>query len=152
MVRLWSGERHRPGALARCEHGASSPGIEAQAVRYPGRAERIDEPSPTDLHHLAFEIADAFDPSDERPIALFGHSMGALGNAASYPPPAEAENDADDLLMDTLVGLGGTAPESAADPTFRDLVLPYVRSDALMLDTYTSATKTSMRTADPGTS
>ncbi|WP_079657451.1 thioesterase II family protein [Streptomyces sp. 3214.6] len=160
MVRLWSGERHRPGALARCEHGASGPGIEAQAVRYPGRAERIDEPSPTDLHHLAFEIADAFDPSDERPIALFGHSVGALvaletarvlqargtrvahllasgtRNAASYPPPAEAENDADDLLMDTLVGLGGTAPELAADPTFRDLVLPYVRSDALMLDTY----------------
>ncbi|MDT0612215.1 thioesterase II family protein [Streptomyces lancefieldiae] len=130
--------------------------------------------------------------SDERPITLFGHSMGALvaletarvfqaggtrvahlfasgtRNAASYPPPAarRGRERRRGLLMDTLVGLGGTGPELAADRTFRDLVLPYVRSDALMLDTYgfsmepqlhcpvpqSSATKTSMRIADPGTS
>lgn len=39
------------------EWGGNLPGIDIQAIRYPGRAERIDERSPTDPHHLAFEIA-----------------------------------------------------------------------------------------------
>ncbi|WAZ27319.1 thioesterase domain-containing protein [Streptomyces cinnabarinus] len=109
------------------EWGSNLPGIEVQAVRCPGRAERIDERSPTDLHHLAFEIADTFDPSDERPKALFGHGMGALvaleaarvfqaggtrlahlfasgtRNAASYPSPAEAENLTTGAFFEHLV-------------------------------------------------
>ncbi|SCF94190.1 Thioesterase domain-containing protein, partial [Streptomyces sp. Ncost-T6T-2b] len=47
------------------------------AVRYPGRAERLAEPVATDLRELARDIADAVVQLADRPIALFGHSMGA---------------------------------------------------------------------------
>ncbi|MFB6524401.1 thioesterase II family protein [Streptomyces sp. NPDC056401] len=57
--------------------GAALPGIEVHAVCYPGRAERIAEPPPTDLRQLAHEIADAVAALADRPVALFGHSMGA---------------------------------------------------------------------------
>lgn len=53
-------------------------------------------------------------------------------NAASYPPPADPENDADDLLMDTLVGWGhssvstifGDEDEHADRQPFRTSIRP----------------------------
>ncbi|WP_405008959.1 thioesterase II family protein [Kitasatospora sp. NBC_01539] len=57
--------------------GAHLPGTEVHAVRYPGRAERLAEPPATDLRALAAVIAEALEPLADRPLALFGHSMGA---------------------------------------------------------------------------
>src|SRR6266852_5398189 len=58
--------------------GNHLPESEVYGVCYPGRAERIDEPPPTDLRQLAGEIAAAVEPLSDRPIALFGHSMGGI--------------------------------------------------------------------------
>lgn len=136
---------------------------EIYAVRYPGRAERIDEALPKNLQQLAFEIAKAIEPLAEHPIALFGHSMGApiaLETArrleacnvnvahlfasgsrhGPLPPPPESSEDIveedDDAVCAQLVTLGGTDPNIAADPIFRELVLPSVRSDGKMFHAY----------------
>jgi pyochelin biosynthetic protein PchC len=139
--------------------GNHLPGTQVLAVRYPGRSERIDEPSPTDLRRLAGEIAGAVASVADGPLALFGHSMGAVvaletarcleqrgvrlahlfasgSRNAPLPDPAEYTDADDDTLSLRLVGLGGTDSELANDPFFRELVLPYVRGDARMFHAY----------------
>ncbi|MFF1412476.1 thioesterase II family protein [Streptomyces sp. NPDC058289] len=141
--------------------GAALPDIEVHAVCYPGRAERIAEPPPTDLRQLARDIADAVAELADRPVALFGHSMGApiaLETAAAleargiepvrlfasgsrnapYPPAEGDAQDAEDdaAVIEHLLTLGGTDPELAADPEFQELVLPYVRADGRAFRTY----------------
>lgn len=150
--------------------GGAMPGIEVHAVRYPGRAERITEPPPTDLRELAHSVADAVATLADRPVALFGHSMGAPiawetamaleargiepvrlfasgSRDAPYPPPeeydADTENDAD--VVERLLTLGGTDPELAADPDFQELVLPYVRADGQMFHAYAPRSEAAVR-------
>jgi surfactin synthase thioesterase subunit len=150
---------HAGGSAAFFRHwGRRLPGLEVQAVRYPGRAERIDEPPPTDVRHLARQIAAAAEPLSDRPLALFGHSMGAvvaletaraleargLGVVHLFASgsrdgvcPAPAAPDEDNATMARqLVSLGGMDPELAADPQFLELVLPYIRSDSRMFHSY----------------
>ncbi|MET8849707.1 alpha/beta fold hydrolase [Amycolatopsis sp. NPDC004625] len=133
--------------------------LEVHAVRYPGRAERLDEPPPEDLARLGREIAEALLPLADRPIALFGHSLGAVvaletarsleaagvrpahlfasgARHAPYPGPPPGELEDDDTTASRLAALGGTDPELAADPLFQELVLPYVRSDGRMFHAY----------------
>ncbi|MDI5938946.1 MULTISPECIES: thioesterase II family protein [unclassified Micromonospora] len=142
--------------------GRRLPECEVLAVRYPGRGERIDEPEPTDLVPLARDIAEALVPLADRPMVLFGHSMGAVValetaramRAAGVEPAhliasgsrdvpadepafrgAEEEED-DDAILARLVRLGGTDAELAEDPIFQELVLPYIRSDGRMFHAY----------------
>jgi len=134
--------------------------VEVHAVRYPGRAERLAEPPATDLRALGADIAAAVAPLADRPVALFGHSLGAAvalesarslearGVAVAHvfasgskngplPGPDEFEPDGDDdATILRLLELGGTPPELAADPDFQDLVLPYVRADGAMFHAY----------------
>ncbi|WP_327233971.1 alpha/beta fold hydrolase [Streptomyces sp. NBC_01317] len=144
--------------------GHHLPGVRVHAVRYPGRAERLAEPVPTDLRDLARATADAvaaLPGVPDLPLALFGHSMGAAvaletaraleargitpahliasgSRDAPYPPPEPAaEIDEDDAEVVTrLITLGGTDPELAADPVFQELVLPYIRGDSHMFHSY----------------
>lgn len=149
--------------------GEGLPGIEVHAVCYPGRAERIAEPPPTDLRRLAQEIADAVTPLADRPVALFGHSMGApvaLETAAAleargiqpvrlfasgsrnapYPSAGARQDEEDDAaVVEQLLTLGGTDPELAADPEFQELVLPYVRADGSMFHAYVPEPDLSVR-------
>ncbi|MEV5957082.1 alpha/beta fold hydrolase [Streptomyces sp. NPDC051987] len=143
------------------EWGEQLPGIEVHAVRYPGRAERIAEPAATDLRQLAHAIADVLEPLADRPLLLFGHSMGAVvaletarclerrgihpahlvasgSRDAPYPGPEElTEPDEDDAtVVARLLALGGTDPALAADPEFQQLVVPYVRDDGRMFHGY----------------
>jgi surfactin synthase thioesterase subunit len=134
--------------------------IEVHAVLYPGRAARIAEPPAADLRALAEGIATAVLPLANRPVALFGHSLGAavaLETARSLqargvtvahlfasgsregplPGPEElgVEED-DDAAILRLLQLGGTPSELATDPDFQELVLPYVRADGRMFHAY----------------
>jgi medium-chain acyl-[acyl-carrier-protein] hydrolase len=52
--------------------------IEVVAVQLPGREGRLREPPQHDLRRVALELADNVGELFDRPIALFGHSMGAL--------------------------------------------------------------------------
>lgn len=51
--------------------------VELVAVQYPGRQDRFGEPCLRDMGELADAVAQALLPLLDRPVALFGHSMGA---------------------------------------------------------------------------
>ena len=141
--------------------GEHLPGMSVHAVRYPGRAERIAEPPAEDLRLLAEGVADAVASIADRPLVLFGHSMGAAvaletarslaarGVAVAHviasgsrdgalPGPDELGDDdpGDAETIRQLLERGGTDPELAADPAFQELVLPYVRADGRMFHSY----------------
>jgi pyochelin biosynthetic protein PchC len=133
--------------------------FEVCSVRYPGRAERIDEEQPTDLRQLAWGIAEAIAPLNDSPLILFGHSLGAAvaletaraleekgieimhlfasGSRNGPCPlrPAYIEED-DESLCSHLVEMGGTSSENVNDPTFRELVFPSIRADGKMFHEY----------------
>lgn len=140
--------------------GDHLPEAEVLAVRYPGRAERIAEPPPADLPLLAREIAGGLaNTANDVPLVLFGHSMGAAvaletarclesrgvrpvhlvasgSRDAEVPDSLDPPDEDHDSIMRTLVELGGTDPELAADPDFRELVIPYVLGDGRMFHAY----------------
>lgn len=134
------------------------PEVEVHTACYPGRGRRLSEPPPNDLVALAVEIAAHIEPLCDVPVVLFGHSMGApvaLETARALQahgvppaqvfasgsregevlPPDENEDDEDELFR-RLVEFGGTDPELAADPEFRELVTPYLRGDGAMYRAY----------------
>lgn len=145
------------------------PGTEVVAVRYPGRAERIDDSLPDDVVALSGEVAEAVAPLADRPLALFGHSMGAAvaletaraleaagvevahlfasGSRDGELPPPEPFDDDPDAVLARLVELGGTDAELAADPVFAELILPYVLSDGRMFHGYAMAEEPRLRCA-----
>jgi medium-chain acyl-[acyl-carrier-protein] hydrolase len=47
-------------------------------VEYPGRGTRAIEPNAVELHGIVEEVTAATETLVDRPLALFGHSMGAL--------------------------------------------------------------------------
>jgi pyochelin biosynthetic protein PchC len=136
-------------------------GIEVHAVCYPGRAGRINEPPTTDLRQLASELADAVERLADRPLALFGHSLGAPvaletarllesrgvhlthlfasgsreAECVALDPVEVSDQDPAELVA-RLVTLGGTDAELATDPDFVELVLPYVLGDTQMVHSY----------------
>ena len=132
--------------------------VELIAVQYPGRAERMAEPIIDDAPTLVRLVTSAILPLSDRPVALFGHSMGAIvayevarslqtlgaapahlfvsgHRAAGLPGRRYSEQD-DDALVGTLTWMGGTDAEVLADPELREMVLPYVRGDLRLLDRY----------------
>jgi surfactin synthase thioesterase subunit len=152
---------HAGGSAAfyRPWHERIPPHIEPAAVQYPGRADRLGEPVIEDAETQVRLIVAALLPLCDRPVALFGHSMGALlayevarGLEAAGVPPAHffaSGSDAahirnerriseldDDRLIEELIGMGGTDAEMFAEPELRELVLPYVRGDFRLVDGY----------------
>jgi pyochelin biosynthetic protein PchC len=153
---------HAGGSAAFFQNwGEHLPYAEVHGVCYPGRGERIDEEPPTDLRALAAEIADAVAAIADRPVALFGHSMGAAvaletaarldvagvpvahlfasgSRAAPVPAPSVFADVVEDpaAVIEHLVAMGGTDPVLAADPLFQELVLPYVLADGRMFRSY----------------
>ena len=129
-------------------------------AQYPGRGARFAEPLPKDLDELAGPVVDAL-PSDTGDLYVFGHSMGALvafevarrlterGDSPSgliasacwaphlpNPTPVRAELLDDDELVDLMRGRGGTPEEILEEPELRELILPSVRADFWIDDTY----------------
>ncbi|MEU4410181.1 alpha/beta fold hydrolase [Streptosporangium sp. NPDC023963] len=139
-------------------HHTLPPAVEVRAVQYPGRADRRADSLIDDAHHIAKLVTDAMAPLLDRPVALFGHSMGALiayevareleargrgvvhlfasGRHAPHDHRTGDAHTTDDDLISDLVRLGGVEEEHLADPVIRELTLPVVRNDYRVDETY----------------
>jgi medium-chain acyl-[acyl-carrier-protein] hydrolase len=135
--------------------------IEVCAVQLPGRESRIREPAETSLDTLVEQLVPELQPYVDEPFAFFGHSMGALLAfetarrlrrtigpepthlfvAARRAPQLPArEQPAHGLpepeLVEHLRDLGGTPEEVLQHPELRDLMLPMLRADFAVIETY----------------
>jgi surfactin synthase thioesterase subunit len=131
-------------------------------VELPGRGWRLAEPLPVSLLDLATDLAAELRPHATVPCAIFGHSMGALlayevakrlatdpecpirklvVSASPAPsrrkpaiPPVSEYSDAD--LVQLLIHMGGTSPKILADAELTSLLLPRLRADYAICETY----------------
>ena len=133
---------------------------EVWTANLPGRRGRVLEPLVTDLNTLVAELADAAEALLDRPLAIFGHSMGALlayevarelrrrgcpplsalvvsaCRAAHLRPELTGVPRGDAELTGLLRSWGGTPPGLLEDEEFLGLVLPPFRADLLLCDAY----------------
>lgn len=140
------------------------PGIELYAVQLPGRESRLRESPYTSLPPLVADVAEVVRPMLDRPFAFFGHSMGALvafelarylrrrhnltpvllcasGHRAPHlpdpHPPAYVMPEPE--LISELRRLNGTPREVLEHPELLQLVLPILRADFEVCETYAYA-------------
>jgi pyochelin biosynthetic protein PchC len=133
--------------------------VEVLAVQYPGRQDRLREPCVDRMDRLATLVASALLPFLDRPLALFGHSMGAslahevavrlershgadivlLLVSARLPPrhhgPRDVHHDDETLLADVRM-LDPINSAVLDDPDMRELMLPVIRADYQVADSY----------------
>jgi pyochelin biosynthetic protein PchC len=137
-------------------------GVELLAVQYPQHADRFAEPPAGSVAEMGAAVAAELATLDRTPVALFGHSLGALVSyetaraltdagfsprllfVSGCPAPELAGGGTthtlpDDELWTRLLALGGTDSALAADDEIRDLVLPVLRSDITLHETYRPA-------------
>lgn len=136
--------------------------IELLTVEIPGRGQRLSEPLRTRIDALIPDIATALLPELERPFAFFGHSMGTLlgfelahylreqfgnepvylffsGRGAPGLPATEApihqlpENE----FVRHIREYNGTPKEVLEHKELMDLMLPILRADFEVCETYT---------------
>ncbi|GAA5077803.1 pyochelin biosynthetic protein PchC [Thermocatellispora tengchongensis] len=136
------------------------PSIEVSAVQYPGRLDRFGEPVPERMADLVAGIAAVLTGLRAEAVVLFGHSMGAytayevarvLERTEIVPlrhlvvsglpdpdrhTPGDVHTGDDDAVVAELRRLGGTDAELLDDPEIRDLLLPAVRGDYRIIETY----------------
>jgi surfactin synthase thioesterase subunit len=133
-------------------------------IQLPGRGSRWKEKPFTSAAELVAAVANSLAPLFEQPFALFGHSMGGLLSfeltrelrrrglpqprqlfvsafrAPHLPdpdPPMHNMPDAD--LVEELKRLNGTPAEVLADPELLRMLLPTLRADASVCETYAHA-------------
>ncbi|MET9931844.1 MULTISPECIES: alpha/beta fold hydrolase [unclassified Streptomyces] len=132
------------------------------AVQYPGRQDRRSEPPLDDMAELADRVTEslaALDPG--RPLALFGHSMGALlayevtrrleaagrlrpvrlivsGRRAPGLPGTRPDlhGQDDETLLAELRRISGTAEQVLADEELVRMLLPTLRFDYKAVECY----------------
>lgn len=127
-------------------------------IELPGRDGRDPAAS---LQQLTQEIAQKFRTQNYKcPVALFGHSFGALlayelarlmachnqviwlgvsGRVAPHMPlpfslPLAASSD--EILIETLRRIGGTSEDILSDLTWREYFLPMYRADLALLESH----------------
>ena len=139
---------------------ALAPGVEVLAVQYPARQARRLEPGIDNIPDFADQIFAALRDLKDQPMALFGHSMGAVlayevalrMQRAGLPPPVrlfasgrrapsryrdeQVHRGTDAQIVAELKKLGGPNPAILADPEMLAMVLPAVRSDYTAIERY----------------
>ena len=138
------------------------PQIEVCPVLLPGRGVRIKTPAYTNFLALTRLIAKVIRPLLDVPFAFFGHSMGALMAfelsrelrrlehpqplhlfvAAHLPPQVMRErkplfNLPDAEIIERLREINGTPTEILDHPELMEMMMPLLRADFEMVDSYT---------------
>lgn len=133
--------------------------IDLLAIQYPGREDRFGEPCLTSMDSLAKAASQALSGYADRPLALFGHSLGAvvayevavrlqrqavaLGHlfVSAHPAPqcqrgGTLHTGPDQALLDDVQRLAGRPNPLLADPDLRGMFLPSLRNDYRIVETY----------------
>lgn len=138
-----------------------SPRLDVLAVQYPGRHDRLGEPFVDDVHELADRIVGELEAWCDRPLGLFGHSLGAsvafevgvrlrergcepavLFASGRRAPSRRRDDDEllhradDERLVASLAAMDGTAAEALASRQLLRMVLPAVRADYRAAECY----------------
>ena len=135
-------------------------GIQVCGIQLPGRGVRFSEPRYTRVGPLIQALADDLWPLPDVPFAVFGHSMGALlafefareARRRGREPmhlivsglPAPQMSSAtprvydlpEDQFMAAVTALNGLPEQLVAEPAFLRIMLPTLRDDFEMLETY----------------
>lgn len=148
-------------AIFRSWHSYLPEAVEVCGIQLPGRRNRIMEPPYARMVPLLEELGRALLPLLDRPFAFFGHSMGALLcfetarwlrhnwhpepkllfiSARCAPhipdrrPPLHRMNDTE--FLEEIKELNGGSEEILRDPQVLPIVLPALRADAELCETY----------------
>ncbi|MGE7955555.1 thioesterase II family protein [Pseudomonas sp. NPDC089530] len=139
--------------------GALPADVDLLAIQYPGREDRFSEPCLTDMHSLAEAASQALLGYADRPLALFGHSLGAVVAyevamrlerqaiavdhlfVSAHPAPqcqrgGHLHSGPDEALLDDVRRLASRPNPLLEDPALRELFLPSLRSDYRIVETY----------------
>jgi pyochelin biosynthetic protein PchC len=136
--------------------GPLHPSVELLAVQYPGRQDRFHDPLVEDMDQLADLVTGALAALPRKPTALFGHSMGSavafevalrmeaagtspevliVSGRAAPERPGTTHLD-DDRLWNDVRQLGGTSDALLDEPGLRAAVMPALRGDYRVSETY----------------
>jgi len=134
--------------------------IDVCAVELPGRGTRLREAPFRALSPLVRALSGELRPYLDRPALFFGHSMGALiafevarhlqkegrsthhlfvsGRSAPRLPPRDRPLHAmpDARFIEELRALGGTPERVLQDPDLMRMLLPVLRADFALCETY----------------
>ncbi|MEU8824623.1 alpha/beta fold hydrolase [Streptomyces sp. NPDC048636] len=133
--------------------------LDVHGVQYPGRQDRRREPFRDTIEELAEEIAALIGEWNDLPVVLMGNSMGALvafevahrmeakGNAplalfacGRVAPTLRKDEGThlkgNDAFLREMALLGGMGHELLQDEEILDLILPPMRADYRLAETY----------------
>ncbi|WP_406205802.1 alpha/beta fold hydrolase [Kitasatospora sp. NBC_01560] len=138
---------------------ALAPAVETLAIQYPGRQDRRHEEPLRSLPELADRAFEALPECADRPLVLFGHSLGSVlafevarrlqdaGRtpahlfASGYPAPSrlrggDVHRRGDEGIVEELRTVGGTDPVWLENAEFMESVLPALRADYTAIETH----------------
>jgi medium-chain acyl-[acyl-carrier-protein] hydrolase len=133
--------------------------VEVWAVLPPGRERRLAEAALERVDELAGHVAEAMEPLLDRPFALFGHSVGAVVafevvrrlrarglapvhfiasacRAPQLPSRQRLHVLPDEEMLEGLRSRGGLSDEVLRERELVSLLLPALRADVRMYETY----------------
>jgi medium-chain acyl-[acyl-carrier-protein] hydrolase len=140
--------------------------VEVWAFQPPGRGNRLCEAPFTNLEALVEATVPALTPFLDKPFAFFGHSLGALVSfelahklretpgtgpvhlfVSGRRAPQVADTDPiiynlpEPEFIEELRKLNGTPDEALKDPELMELMIPLLRADFEICESYTYASK-----------
>ena len=152
------------GASASAYYGWASvlpASVELHSIQLPGRANRLTEARLTEIEPVVEELAVALTPLLDKPFVFFGHSLGASiafevarsqrrgglpepdalvvsGHGAPQVPDdsPQMHNQPDSELVESLRRMNGMATEILDSAELMQLVLPILRADLTISETY----------------
>lgn len=136
-----------------------APDVDVLAIQYPGRQDRRFETPVDSVHTLADLVVEELTEWADRPLTLFGHSMGAVlayevahrlrergitplglfasGRRAPSTYRGETVHLRDDAgLIAEMQELSGTDAAILADEELLRMILPAIRGDYRAIETY----------------